>query len=41
VLGTRPKTERVVIAEDEGRFNKIVEKLKIRVADKTKEKDSK
>jgi small subunit ribosomal protein S15 len=41
MVGNRRRLLRYLKAEDEGRFNKIVEKLKIRVADKTKEKDSK
>lgn len=41
MVGNRRRLLRYLKAEDEGRFNKIVEKLKIRIADKTKEKDSK
>ena len=42
MVGNRRRLLRYLHSEDEGRYAKIVDKLKIRVADKTKkEKDSK
>ena len=42
MVGNRRRLLRYLQSEDEGRYAKIVEKLKIRVADKSKkEKDSK